>query len=260
LRRLAIPATVLLFLAVAVLSVLVAIWGKPSTGQASVDVMVIDWPGYGQVMQLTYCVQRGAALFIREWIPADPGKELQVPARLLGVKWGTGWMMPQGRGMVAIWLDVSSLWSSIYMPYRYLIVRDVPLSTEDPTVSLGKRQVLDFAPGAPGIEAQDAPPAVEIPISPEGIQEVVLVVSRDGYTPVRFAVQKGVPVRLTFRQLGRVGCGDELLFPIGPDEYATLKLDSPEDKKTLEFTPEVAGEYPFYCPFTKYGGLLIVRN
>jgi hypothetical protein len=257
---LGILVTALLFLVVTMLAIMVAIWGKPSTGQANLDVSVIDWPGYGPVVQLTHCIHRGAALFVREWIPADPAQKLPVASRRLEMQWGSGWLMPQGRGAIAIWLDLSSLWSSVYMPYRYFVVRDVPLHIEDEPLSVAKRQILDFAPGAPDVEAQEAPPVVEIPVNPDGVQEVVLVVSRDGYSPVQFSVQKGVPVRLTFRQLGRVGCGDELHFPIGPDEYATLTLESQNDKKVLEFTPQVAGEYPFYCPYTKYGGMLIVRE
>ncbi len=59
---------------------------------------------------------------------------------------------------------------------------------------------------------EELPPVEEIPVNAEGVQEIVLVVSRSGYTPGHFAVKAGVPVRLTFRQLGYVPGGNILLI------------------------------------------------
>ena len=61
----------------------------------------------------------------------------------------------------------------------------------------------------------------------QGVQELTLVVTPGGYTPLRFAVKKGVPVKLTFRQLGQVGCGNDLpIFPADRPSPSSLTLAS----------------------------------
>lgn len=104
------------------------------------------------------------------------------------------------------------------------------------------------------------PAAEEVPVSAEGIQEVVLVVSRSGYTPIHFAVKSGIPVRLTFRQLGYVPGGNELFVRWGAGKETYLILASPSDKKVLDFTPEEPGEYRFSCPHDWYEGVMTVRE
>ncbi len=71
------------------------------------------------------------------------------------------------------------------------------------------------------------PPAVEVPLNDQGVQEVTLVVLPEGYNPAHFSVKKGLPVHLIFRQLGQVGCGDELIFTWGKGKSADLKLPLP---------------------------------
>jgi hypothetical protein len=77
------------------------------------------------------------------------------------------------------------------------------------------------------------PPPVEVPVGSDGVQEVTLVVTPQGYAPVHFAVKKDVLVRLIFRQLGQVGCGNELIF-----QWGTRKMHlSGFQRNRLEFTP-----------------------
>ncbi len=104
------------------------------------------------------------------------------------------------------------------------------------------------------------PEAVNVPINADGVQEVTLVVTPNGYSPVHFAVQRGVPVILTFRQTGYVGCGDELIFQWGEDESTTLKLRAANDVQTLEFTPGETGDFRFNCPHLFYRGVMTVRD
>ncbi len=112
------------------------------------------------------------------------------------------------------------------------------------------------------IEAQMAslPPAEEVPVNAEGIQEVMLVVSRSGYTPVHFSVKPGIPVRLTFRQLGYVPGGNELNVRWGPREGTYVMLSSLTDKKVLEFTPQEPGDYRYSCPHEWYWGVMTVQD
>jgi hypothetical protein len=103
-------------------------------------------------------------------------------------------------------------------------------------------------------------PAVDVPINADGVHELTLVVSPNGYSPEHFAVLKDVPVKLTFRQIGQVGCGNELIFQWGEGKSATIYLASPSDIQTLEFTPEETGEFRFNCPHLIYRGLMTVRE
>jgi plastocyanin domain-containing protein len=104
------------------------------------------------------------------------------------------------------------------------------------------------------------PPAVDVPINAAGIQEVTLVVTPQGYSPAHFAVKSGVPVRLIFKQLGEVGCGNELLFQWGAGQSAELKLASPSDSQVLEFTPTETGDFRFNCPHLIYVGGMTVQD
>jgi hypothetical protein len=145
--------------------------------------------------------------------------------------------------------------------YHQLVPEDVTLEW----VASGTNAatpVPDAAQSLEEIEAQMAnlPPAEEIPVGPDGVQEVTLVVSRSGYTPVHLAVRAGVPVRFTFRQLGYVPGGNELNVRWGPQEGTYVMLSSIADKKVLEFTPQLPGEYRYSCPHDWYWGVMTVRE
>jgi hypothetical protein len=104
------------------------------------------------------------------------------------------------------------------------------------------------------------PPPEQIPVSAAGIQEIMLIVSRSGYTPLHFAVKAGVPARLTFRQLGYVPGGNELLFVWGARDQKFVILTSPTDTKVVEFTPREVGEFRFSCPHDWYEGVMTVQE
>jgi hypothetical protein len=103
------------------------------------------------------------------------------------------------------------------------------------------------------------PPAEEVPINADGIQEVQLVVSRSGYTPTHFAVKAGIPVRVVFRQLGYVPGGNILLMRWGQQEEKYLTLSSLTDTQVLEFTPQEPGDFKFNCPHDWYDGVMTVQ-
>jgi len=104
------------------------------------------------------------------------------------------------------------------------------------------------------------PPVEEVPISEDGVQEIVLVVSRSGYTPGHFAVKAGIPVHLTFRQLGYVPGGNILLIHWDAQAEVPLILTAPADTEVLEFTPQEAGDYRFRCPHDWYEGVMTVQE
>jgi plastocyanin domain-containing protein len=100
---------------------------------------------------------------------------------------------------------------------------------------------------------------VEIPINDQGVQEFTLVVTPGGYDPLRFSVKAGVPVRMTFRQLGQVGCGNELIFPDNPQSPSSLSLATESDSQVLEFTPQQVGDFQFFCAHRMYRGVMTVH-
>ncbi len=145
--------------------------------------------------------------------------------------------------------------------YHQLVNEDVAL--EVVTLSEGApTPVPNVARSLEEIEEQMAnlPPAEEIPVGPDGVQDIKLVVSRSGYTPVHLSVKAGVPVRLTFRQLGYVPGGNELNVRWGPTEGTYIMLASISDTRVLEFTPKVPGEYRYSCPHEWYWGVMTVRE
>jgi hypothetical protein len=109
------------------------------------------------------------------------------------------------------------------------------------------------------VTREPLPPAEEIPVNADGVQEVMLVVSRTGYTPSHFAVKAGIPVRVVFRQLGYVPGGNILLVRWGQQQKKYLTLSSLTDKQVLEFTPQEPGDFRFNCPHDWYDGVMTVQ-
>ena len=137
----------------------------------------------------------------------------------------------------------------------------------DPAIELLAQGVFGEVP-TPGsaaswdreITRQALPPAEVVPVNTDGIQEVVLVISRSGYTPAHFAVKAGVPVRIVFRQLGYVPGGNILLVRWGSQQEKYLTLDSLTDTEMLEFTPQEPGDFIFNCPHYWYEGVMTVQE
>jgi hypothetical protein len=217
-------------------------------------------PGGERMTQLTYPTRKGMPLFIREWVPVNPDKEILAASRPVQTKWGQGWMLRQGEGLIAIWVDIGPLRVSIYTSDQRLIDREHLLAIAETMGPASNRQVFDFILDPPEVRAVEPPPPLEAPINEEGVQEVDLIVTPGGYSPLRFSVQKGVPVKLTFRQLGRVGCGNELNLPYGTNLAAGLHLDDPSDSEVFEFTPQDAGDFTFFCAHLMYKGIMTVRE
>jgi hypothetical protein len=216
-------------------------------------------PGGGPMVELTYRTGQGAPLFIREWLPVNPEAEVLAASRQVYTKWGPGWMLDQDEGLIAIWVDIGALRAAIHTSSQEVISGEMLLAMADSLGPAANLQVFDALRHPP--EVRDViPPPVEVPVNAEGVQEVDLIVSIRGYSPAHFAVRRGIPVRVTFRQLGWVGCGNDITFPIGPNDAVELLLESPDDKKVIEFTPQVAGAFQFSCTNMVYKGILTVRE
>jgi len=217
-------------------------------------------PGGEPMVQLAYHTKGSATLFVREWVPVNPTMEILAASRPIQTKWGQGWLLSQGTSLAAVWVDVGPLRASIYTHDLDVLTREQLLAMAESLGPASNRQVFSFVVERPVIKEMAPPPPVEIKINDQGVQELTLVVTPGGYSPLRFAVKKGVPVRLTFRQLGQVGCGNELIFPADPNSPSELKLASPEDKQVLEFTPQQVGQFQFQCSHQMYRGIMTVKE
>ncbi|MFO7696146.1 MAG: cupredoxin domain-containing protein [Anaerolineae bacterium] len=192
-----------------------------------------------------------------EYFEAEPATTywIQIQAFQYG---DPDWGLVTGSGTLG---DGRHFRSTAYGYYYQLVLEDIALEFLAPVVG-GVAPVAEVAASAEDIAAilANLPPPEVIPVNAEGVQEVVLVVSRSGYTPLHFSVQAGVPVRLVFRQLGYVPGGNELFVRWGENQQTYLILSSPTDTKTLDFTPQEPGEFRFSCPHDWYEGVMTVQS
>jgi hypothetical protein len=216
-------------------------------------------PGGEPMVQLAYPTAQGAVLFVREWVPVNPDMEILAASRPVETKWGKGWLLTQGDSLAALWVDIGPLRTSVYSSNVDLLPRERILEIAETLGPVSSQQVFTFVVATPVIKEMAPPPPVEIPINDQGVQEFTLVVTPGGYDPLRFSVKAGVPVRMTFRQLGQVGCGNELIFPDNPQSPSSLRLATESDQQVLEFTPQQVGDFQFFCSHRMYRGVMTVR-
>jgi hypothetical protein len=216
-------------------------------------------PNGEKMVRLIYSTRKGDSITFSEWLPSADQKT-GGGTRCLCVCQNS----KQSHGdasqcnMVGMELNVGSVRVKVEFSAPNLIYYDemqLMLNTLGPATN---RQVYSSVEDVP--LSFSVPPAIEISADTNGVQEVTLIVSPQGYSPVHFAVKKDRPVRLVFRQLGQVGCGNELIFQWSNRNSETLILESESDKKVLEFTPDETGEFPFHCPHLIYRGVMTVTD
>ena len=96
-------------------------------------------------------------------------------------------------------------------------------------------------------------PAVAAAVN-DGVQEVRVIV-KGGYSPDTIVVQAGKPVRLQFYRDETADCSERLVF-----EAFGLDVALPAFQTTaVEFTPNVAGEFPFRCGMSMLKGVVVVE-
>ncbi len=87
-----------------------------------------------------------------------------------------------------------------------------------------------------------------------GYQEAMVLV-KGGYTPDVIVVQRGKPVRLSFRREETAACSEMVVLG---DFGKSARLPEGEIVP-VEFLPEKAGEYEFACQMGMLRGKLIVE-
>jgi hypothetical protein len=205
-----------------------------------------------KLVKLVYSTRKGDSITFSEWLPSAD--------QMTGNRTCCLCVCQTNKqcNMVGMELNVGSVRVRVEFSTPNLIYYDemqLMLNTLGPAAN---RQVYSSVKDVPLSFSVPAP--VEVPVGADGVQEVTLIVSAQGYSPVHFAVKKDLPVRLVFRQLGQVGCGNELIFQWSTRKSETLTLESEPDKKVFEFMPNEAGEFPFNCPHLIYRGVMTVME
>jgi hypothetical protein len=214
-------------------------------------------PGGEPMVELVYSTAAGATVTLQEWVPVNPGLEVLAASRPIQTKWGRAWFLKQGSSLAAVWVDVGPTRVSAYTTDLDLLPAGKLLAIAETLGPASNKQVFSFDAKPRKIKEMPPPPPYKVPLK-DGVQTLTLVVTPGGYSPLRFAVKKDVPVKLTFRQLGQVGCGNELIFPADPQNPSSVQLDSATDRAVLKFTPKTAGTYEYYCSHQMYRGLMTV--
>lgn len=91
-------------------------------------------------------------------------------------------------------------------------------------------------------------------LASSGYQEATILV-KGGYTPDAVVVQRGKPVRLTFRREETGSCSEMVVFG---DFGKSAKLPQGESVP-VELMPNEPGEYEFSCQMGMLRGTLIVE-
>jgi hypothetical protein len=213
------------------------------------------------MVDMIYWNSKGRPLFIRQWVPVNPELETLVGSRPVETKWGKGWLLTQAKGgLICLWVDVGPLRVSLITQDLEAISREEMILAANTLGLASNLQVYTFYTELPSVKGVAPPPPFEVPVNSEGIQEFNLTITPGGYSPMRFAVQKGVPVKMHFRALGEVGCGNTLIFPADLKNPTALLLESEQDVKTLEFTPGQAGNFAFQCTNNCFRGIMTVKE
>ncbi len=229
--------------------------------RAGVEIAVSQGGPAGEPqVDLAYRTSRGASLFIRQWVPANPELETLSGSRPIQTKWGKGWLLTQGKSLIAVWVDVGPLRVSLSTHNIDVLSREQLVMAANTLGLASDLQVYSFATELPVIKDVTPPPPFEVPVNSQGVQEFNLTITPGGYSPMRIAVKKDIPVRLVFRAIGQVGCGNALTFPSDPANPVTLELKSETDVQVLEFSPQSPGDFRFFCPHNTFRGILTVRE
>jgi hypothetical protein len=228
--------------------------------RAGVEVDIQQSSPSGEPMvQLTYHSSQGAVLFVHQWLPTNPKKEILASSFPVDTRWGDGYMLTQEESLIAIWADVGPLRVSVFSSNTEVLSTEQILEVANSLGPTSNEQVFAYLMATPSNSKISMPMPVEIQPDAQGVQELTMVITPGGYSPMRFSVKKGLPVRLVFRQLGQVGSGKELIFPTGPENTAYLRLKNEGDQQVLEFTPQTAGDFTFHCSRNLYQGVMTVR-
>lgn len=92
-------------------------------------------------------------------------------------------------------------------------------------------------------------------MSSSGYQEATILVKDGVYTPDTIVVDRGKPVRLTFRREEATPCSETVVF-----DSLGKSAQLPQGRLVpVELMPQEAGRFGFACQMSMYRGTLIVE-
>ncbi len=89
----------------------------------------------------------------------------------------------------------------------------------------------------------------------EGFQEIRMDVTRSGWSPDTFVLQKGVPVKWVINGKEITGCNNAIQVP----KY-NLEFDIKQGEQIIEFTPEEVGTIRWSCWMGMIPGTFIIKD
>jgi len=88
-----------------------------------------------------------------------------------------------------------------------------------------------------------------------GVQEVTINISDNGYSPDNIRIKKGAPVKVTLKTVNTFGCARAFVVP-----SLNIQKNLPKNgEDSFEFTPDKAGEILFSCTMGMYRGQFVVE-
>lgn len=108
---------------------------------------------------------------------------------------------------------------------------------------------------SPNVETHAPAPQATLPAPRATVQTIVMDVIRSGFSPNRFTLTKGVPVRwvINGRQVNE--CNKRIVVP-----KLNLEFDVKKGEQVIEFTPTEEGAIPWSCWMGMLRGQFIVVN
>ncbi|MDP3900595.1 MAG: sulfite exporter TauE/SafE family protein [bacterium] len=86
-----------------------------------------------------------------------------------------------------------------------------------------------------------------------GVQVVTMTENNGGYTPNKFTIQKGIPVRWVIDAQAPYSCASSMVIP-----SLNRRFNLTPGENVIEFTPEKAGAMKFSCSMGMYTGVFNV--
>jgi hypothetical protein len=229
--------------------------------RAKVEVQVNqNGPAGEPAVDMVYRKGTSGAIFVHQWVPVNADLETLNGSRIIETKWGKSWLLTEGTdGLIAVWVDIGPLRVSLSSPDQQSVSRQQLVLAAETLALASNTQAFSFVTELPAIVDLAPPPPFEVKTNEQGVQELNLTITPGGYSPLRFAVKAGIPVKLIFQALGDVGCGSVLVFPTSPVSNTALTLSKERPTQTIDFTPEVVGDFQFVCGSNHYRGIMTVR-
>ncbi len=220
-------------------------------------------PSGEPVAELTYRnLGKKAAIFFRQWVPGNAEMENLNKSVPIETKWGKGFLMTQGgkSGIGELWVMVGQLRVAIASSNLQICSPEQLLQMANTIGLASEDQVYTFKMDPLEIHGAAPPAPFEVPLNADGIQELNLTITPGGYSPIRFAVKKGIPLKINFRAIGEVGCGNTLTLPMGDGNGLAMTVTKTKLQDTAEFTPQNAGQFQFNCGHFTFRGIMTVRE